>query len=209
MTKCLLDCGALVCCGKSPLNKAIETYKYRKVEKNFALVQLLLKYALLENAVLNIEDKYSSSCLPEEFADFRTGCLREIHAMQQVSIDKTTLLQFIFQARLELQQREKVDIDCILNTLWHPICSNAFPLYSEVMIGLIKREYLEDYLGNQVLYATSKRLDPLSGCEKTVMVSSDVLLILAKYLPQADILHLVLLFYISHEPIRKIMSICP
>lgn len=194
ITEFLLDCGALVCCGESPLKQTIVRLRCGAREQ----VKLLLKYVLLENAVLNMEDKYSSSGLPEEFVDYKTECLREIHAMQQILIDKTTLLQLIFQWRQELPQRKgKVDIIWILNTFLHHFGTGAFPIYNEVMIGLIKRKDIEVFLGNQVLYAVSNQLDPLSSCQDPIMLPSNVLLILTGYISKVDLLNLVLAYYNS------------
>lgn len=158
-SKMFLDCGALVSCGKSPLNVAINEYNSSKDDATLSHLQLLLKYTLFENAVLNLEDEYSNSSLPEELIDFRSECLREISRMQSISIENTNLLQFVFQLRQELRHKDKEDINRILNKLLRVIYSNAFPLYNEVIIGL-ERQYLEDNLKNLLVYAVLNEIDP-------------------------------------------------
>lgn len=187
--KLLLNYGALMCCGKSPLKKSIDWYHYKK--DNTEELKLLTKYACLENAMLNIKDKYLSSCLPEEFVNYRTECLQEVHSMERISVNETSsLLQFIFLLKQEF--RYQYDIDSALNALLPHICSNVYPIYKEVMIDLIRREYLKDLLENWEMHA---RLDPLADCQNPVVLPGDVLVILSKYLPKMDLLNFIFTFY--------------
>lgn len=192
VTKVMLKYGALVNCGTlHPLHIAIPFYNRGTYDIDcLEQIRLLLQYALLENAVLNMEDYYTSSGLPTVLADYRTKCLREIDAMQLVSIDKSTLLQYIFQLRQEMPRKQKDDIKPILNTLLRQISTNAFPIYNEVMFGLIKRDYLEDFLENREFHAKSD--DP--SASKNPVLPSCVLVHLTRYLPKVDFLNFVLTF---------------
>lgn len=201
VTRMLLDRGALVACGTSPIRAVLSTHDIRENEVALENVQLLLKYALLEDAVLHTDctcKLFSHCSVSEELSRIWTECLREIHEMQLVSVDPTSnLAQFIFHWRFQMKRKTEDEIKSMSDKLLHLISPNSYPLYSEVICGLISRKYLLDTLEDQVV--SSDHTDPCSGVRKLVILNNHVLRTLAEYLSKVDLLHLVLAFYDSHD----------
>lgn len=198
----LLDRGALVSCGTSPIRAVLSTHDVRENEVALRNAQLLLKYALLEDAVLQTDctcNLLGRCSVSEELVGTWMKCLREIHEMQLVSVDPggTNLAQFVFHWKFQMKRRTEDEIKSVSDKLLHLLQPNSYPSYSEVICGLISRKYLLDRLEDQVV--SSNHADPCSGVRKSVVLNNYVLRILAEYLSKVDLLHLLLAFYNSHD----------
>lgn len=168
----------------SPFHFTVEQYNKKPSEKNLQRVQLLMKYALLENSSLNFYTRKKTLQLLKE------QCLRELHSV--CVKPNVTLAQFILQLRLREGDEYKTDeILEILN-------ANVYPLYKEVVSGLLTRKELVNGFEHHMVYTVinGPKQNKKSKC---VILNYDSVCKLVKYLSDEAVLNLLLAFFNSNK----------
>lgn len=210
--KCLLDAGALVFSHpmqkmypktdcqldkNSPFHRYVVLYNQQKNEDNLQKVQLLLKYALLEKPFSKIFSEELHDQTQEMLQLLEKQYLRELHSV--CVKPNITLAQFILRMRLQN------DEDCHIEEIIEVLKPNVYPIYKEVLLGLLTRKELKNGFERHMVY-TVKNSPKQNNNPKYVCLNNDSLRELQKYLSNEGLMSLLLAFHESNKNIPSLID---
>lgn len=179
----------------SPLHVGVNNCQREQSEENLQRVQLLLKYVLLKRLRLCYRTFHVCCKTKHKMLDFDDLCKREL---QSVCVKPdVTLAQFILRSRLQ-EDEEECQTDEILEIL----NANVYPIYKEVVSGLLSRNELKNGFQHHVVSAAVSG-GKQSKTQKRVVLDYDSICILMKYLSDEDLLNLLLAFHVSNKNIAS------
>ncbi|KAG8183703.1 hypothetical protein JTE90_014678 [Oedothorax gibbosus] len=162
----------------------IKKKKYEVLESANRMEQLrlLLKYCLLDIPILDYEDFALDEATKKTLRDFGSLCLQELQTL--IVPLNVTLAEFIIHSRL-LEDRKNL-IEDILEVL----STNAYPLYKEVLFGLLDRDNLKEWFQEHSVTSVSQK-----NTEELVSLDYDTLCEIMMYLCDENLFNLVLAVY--------------
>lgn len=175
--------------GLSPLDLAIEN------GCSLAIVQLLLKYCLLEKPDFNIEDWTREHELQGMLSEYAIKCEQELHRMKSDNLGNgRTLFEFMQMYsgyKMYSNAEEGFNVDQLLLI----IANKRYPLYSQLISSKLERSLLKDKLEECNVYTAVKGISDVNcSMPRKVLLNYDCACVLANYLDQNDLLSVIIAF---------------
>lgn len=142
-------------------------------------IKLLLKYAILENPCLGYERFQVDEETRIVLRDFGSQCLQELQVV--CAPPNVSLAQFILRSRL------REDEESLTEEILAILSANSFPLYKEVVLGLIDRKELKEWFRQHSVTTVSQK-----NAEERQSLDYDTLGEVMMYLCEEDLLNLML-----------------